>query len=145
MSGRIVGFGVPSARSHMGDQSRRPIRRLFRAGSNRNAAYGPFPGPLPGYRDLLVGGGFFSSGFFGFGRNKFAAPNSAFAGDAPEVHGCVGSPRPPSFGATLKLTSTGQPRAAQKREISGWKRIRLPQRSHRYVLCGPFPDPMNFT
>jgi len=33
----------------------------------------------------------------------------------------------------------------QKAKVAGWKGVRLSERSHRYVLRRPFPNPGNFT
>ena len=89
--------------------------------------------------------GSFDGPLFAFRGNKFASANAVFAGDIPEIHGRVSSPRSPSFGALLKLARSFQSQRTHKTEVTRWKRIGLPECSHRHVLRCPFANARNFT
>src|ERR1017187_3328245 len=77
-------------------------------------------------------------------RNHFVFTNQALTRDSPEIHGSIRAPWPPGLGALLQIARGPKSHGTQKPEIAGGKGIGLPERSHRHILPGPFPNAGNF-
>src|SRR6516164_4997212 len=71
---------------------------------------------------------------------RFSQSGSGIRREAPQIHGRVGAPRTPRFGAPFEFARTFERQGAQQAKIARWERIGLAQRSHRDILRGPVSD-----